>query len=213
MYPAWVDFRITKFRDVKSANLRFALIRVRVRRNPMYFVTNIIFPFFIIVSCSFSIFSIAPGNFGDVGDRLSVSVTILLTFTAFQSIIAEELPQTSEMLLIDWYISFAYLLQALLILGTAITIVNDDWDIDTITSIDNLFAVILGAFWILFSAFYISMRWKTIRNFYDCFCCKCCVLGKINYNSWEQRGQEEVKHWVDNDTQTVSYGKVIRNDV
>ena len=51
----------------------------------------------------------------DVGDRLALSVGILLTFTAFQSSINDELPSTSQMSWIHWYIFFAYVIQALLI--------------------------------------------------------------------------------------------------
>ena len=99
MYPALVDFRIRHKGD-ENTELRCALIRIRIRRNPSYFVANIIFPFFVIVSSSFSLFANPPS---EVSDRLGVSLTILLTFTAFQSIIADELPQTSEMLMIDYY--------------------------------------------------------------------------------------------------------------
>ena len=209
LYPAWVDFRVTKKKNHSS--LRFALIRVRVRRNPMYFIANIIFPLFVIVSCSFSIFSI-PAK--EIGDRLSVSVTILLTFTAFQSIIAEELPQTSDMLLIDWYIGMAYLLQALLVLTSCITaldIINNE---DTVDLLDWIFGFTFGSTWILFSIFYVSMRFATWRNCYDKCCCKlcCCCLGEINYNDWVKRGDEELRHWVQLSKRTESFNKIIRKE-
>ena len=129
-------------------------------------------------------------------------MTILLTFTAFQNIIAEELPQTSEMLLIDWYIGFAYLLQALLALGSCIASLNNDLDNDTIELIDSLFAIILGSLWVLFSLFYVSLRWETFRNFYDQCCC-----GNVIYNDWEMRGAKEIENWIINDMMVEGYDK------
>ena len=149
----------------------------------------------MIVSSSFSVFFISPDQ---VGERLSVSVTILLTFTAFQNIIAELLPQTSENLLIDWYIGFAYLLQVLLVLGSCLTSLNDDLSINVIKTIDQLFAIILGILWVSFSFFYVSMRWRTFTKLYDKICCDCCCLGRINYNNWERRGVQEETNWLRN---------------
>ena len=106
MYDAWVDFKVRrKEGDHKSTGLRFALIRLRIRRKSKDFLTNVILPFIVIVSTSFSIFSIPPD---DPADRLGVSVTILLTFTAFQSIVGDGLPQTSEVAICTYYLSNLY---------------------------------------------------------------------------------------------------------
>ena len=95
MYHAWVDFkvRLQLGNNRQSNGLRFALIRLRISRKPKQFMTNVILPFFIIVSSSFSIFAISPA---EPANRLGVSVGILLTFTAFQSVVGDSLPQTSE---------------------------------------------------------------------------------------------------------------------
>merc|ERR1711862_1007790 len=101
---------------------------------------------------------------GQTGERLSVSVTILLTFTAFQSVIADELPQTSAMLLIDYYIGFAYFLQFTLILGTFLTGLDTDFDMEFV---DNMLGIVSGSFWILFFLFFMSLRWRPCLSFYD----------------------------------------------
>ena len=95
MYHAWVDFKVRRQlgNNRQSNGLRFALIRLRISRKPKQFMTNVILPFFIIVSSSFSVFAISPA---EPANRLGVSVGILLTFTAFQSVVGDSLPQTSE---------------------------------------------------------------------------------------------------------------------
>merc|ERR1719384_1046267 len=110
---------------------------MRIQRNPTYFLMNVLFPFFVIVSCTFSIFAI---HFEDVGSRLEISVTILLTFTAFQNFIDNVLPDTSNMLLIDWYITFAYVVQLLLVLGACIVSADPIDDYDLLQRIDRGFA-------------------------------------------------------------------------
>merc|ERR1712224_1179853 len=103
------------------------------------------------------------------------------TFTAFQSIIAEELPQTSATLLIDYYIGFAYLLQFMLVFGTCVTALDiGDIEID-VGLLDVFLGIALAIVWISFSFFYISLQFKPFRLFYDKLCCACCCLGKANY--------------------------------
>merc|ERR1719242_1724854 len=58
MLPCWFHGKLSSSAYSDTAtdekvypNLRFALIRLRIERNPTYFLTNVLFPFFIIVSC------------------------------------------------------------------------------------------------------------------------------------------------------------------
>merc|ERR1711971_190001 len=198
MMPAWINFQAAKaaqnppFHKKANANLRFALIRMRINRKPAFFITNILFPFLMIVSCSFSIFTI---DYENVHERLGVSVTILLTFTAFQSIIADELPQTSAMLLIDWYICLAYLLQLLLVVCTSVVsvLLQMEVDIDTVHSVDWVFGGILSVVWLLFSLFYLSLKSETFLD----LCDRCCCFS-VTFNDWERRGQEEIDEWQHN---------------
>mmetsp|Transcript_31274 Transcript_31274/g.50273 ORF Transcript_31274/g.50273 Transcript_31274/m.50273 type:complete len:460 (+) Transcript_31274:278-1657(+) len=210
LYPSWVDFRVPKSTNakVKAPNLRFAMISLRIKRNPNYFVSNIIFPFFVIVASSFSVFAIPPS---DPGDRLSVSVTILLTFTAFQSIIAAELPQTAAMLFIDWYIGIAYTIQALLILGSCIASMTDHLELEVIQMIDYAMAIGLGSMWIALTLFYLLMRSKTFRACYD-RCCICCCFRKVTFNDWDIRSSEEIEAWIKNDADTVGFDRVKREE-
>ena len=132
---------------------------------------------FVDITGSFSIFSIAYEN---VHERLAVSVTILLTFTAFQTITAATLPQTSERKLVDWYIVLAYLLQMLLVACTCLvsTLIELDVGMDTVRRVDVAFGVILFAVWLLFSAFFLSLKWRTMQNVYACCCC--CKRKKVS---------------------------------
>ena len=99
----------------------------------------------------------------------------------------------------------AYLLQALLILGSCIASLHEQIPIETIELIDYLFCIVLGSIWIIFTLFYVSMRFKTFRDCYDSICCKCCCLGRVNYNDWSRRGDEEINGWIINDTQAVEF--------
>ena len=202
LMPAWIDFREDKLPSEKAkakqsekskANLRFALIRLRISRRPALYITNILFPLLMIVSCSFSIFSISYDN---VHERLAVSVTILLTFTAFQSLIKGELPETSKMLLIDWYICLAYLLQMLLVMCSSLVsvLISLDVDVDSVQFIDAASGTVLGLVWVLFSAFYFSLRYQTWLNLYGRCCC-CCCCRQVNFNDWKRRANAEIKSW------------------
>eukprot|EP01084_Bolivina_argentea_P231397 390250_1 len=136
-------------------------------------------PFFVIVASSFSQFFIDPD---EIGDRLGVAMGILLTFAAFQGAVGEELPQTGEMLLIDWYISAAYVIQTLLILEACLVSVDDDQiSMNTKNIIEYVFGIGLGVIWLLFSFIYVSM-WN--KKIFECYgrifrcCCKPFLGGR-----------------------------------
>lgn len=173
MLPAWIDFN----------TFAFKLIRLRIVPNPSFFTTHVLFPFLMIVSCSFSIFAI---DCQSAKERLGVSVIILLTCTAFQSLVADQLPQRSRMLLIDWWICLAFLIQILLVISTLLisALIQLDVDFDTIYFFDTAMGATLGAIWIIFSAFYLSLKNTTMLDLYD----KCCCCLNLSFNDWEGRG-------------------------
>ena len=176
MLPAWINF----------STFRFKLVRLRIDPKPDFFITNILFPFLMIVSCSFSIFAI---DFENGKDRLSVSVIILLTCTAFQSLISDQLPRRSEMMLIDWYIVFAFLIQIMLVISTLLiaALIQLSVDIETVYMFDSVFGATLGALWIMVSAFYLSLNNTSMRNVYD----KSCCCTKLSFNDWERRNAHD----------------------
>jgi len=200
LLPCWVVARTrhSKYAVNQSTvvqewpNLRFALIRLRIQRNPIYFITNVLFPLFVIVACSFSIFAI---DLDDTGSRLEISVTILLTFTAFQTFIDNMLPVTSEMLFSDWYISLAYMLQAMLILGSCVVgLMQDtgDYDHGTLQYVDWVFCLVMAIFWIGLSGFYLALYTQCCRDMFD--------------ESWDTRGRREISTW-NNSQKFLGYEK------
>eukprot|EP01084_Bolivina_argentea_P310370 537055_1 len=201
LFPVWCDFRSKKvFNNGKEFSGRYSMIRLRIARNPMFFFTNVLFPFFIIVSCSFAACVVSFGE--SLGDRFAVSVTILLTFTAFQNIIGEQLPETSVMLLLDYYILFAYLVQALIILETAIIAgLDDHWvSEESLEYIDNIIGGVLGGIWCIFSLFYMMLQVKCVRTCHD----KCCVCFEA-VGDWDKRSQREVELLTKAEKEIVGY--------
>eukprot|EP01084_Bolivina_argentea_P009056 16965_1 len=57
LFPVWCDFR-----SKNEFSGRYSMIRLRIARNPLFFFTNVLFPFFIIVSCSFAAFVVSFGE-------------------------------------------------------------------------------------------------------------------------------------------------------
>lgn len=78
-------------------------------RKPMYYVTNIIIPMLLLTYLSFLSFSVGmDGSRLDTGDRLSITLTLLLTAVAYKFVVASAIPQVSYMTLLDQHISFCF---------------------------------------------------------------------------------------------------------
>eukprot|EP01084_Bolivina_argentea_P192982 331171_1 len=202
LYTPWIDFRVRK-KNKQKHPARFALIRLRVDRNPLSFCINVLIPFFILVCCSFSVFAISRTS---IEARLSVSVTILLTFTAFQDAVEDKLPEGADILKVNKYIFWGYILQALLLLLFCIVYAvdySDYCDDETVEYCEIFFGAILALFWVgnsmnywiiklIFSPWWhvkkrrklgtLTEFWKTIEQKETAF--------------WINRANDETNKWV-----------------
>ena len=81
-------------------------VALTAQRKPLYFFWNIMLPMALIEALAYGSFAV-PRE--DVADRLSVSLTMVLTAVAFKQIIAAELPNVSYLTLLDMFVlaSFA----------------------------------------------------------------------------------------------------------
>lgn len=69
--------------------LHFTII---IQRKPLYYVTTLILPCAFITACALLVFWLPPES----GEKISLSVTILLAITVFLLLIAETLPTQSS---------------------------------------------------------------------------------------------------------------------
>merc|ERR1712130_28972 len=113
MLSPWVDFS-------KEQPLS---IRLRVERDPGFYAASIILPNFLIIAAAFAAFPVAidDEDFGFIADRLSVSVTLMLTAVAFKYVITEQLPKITYMTLMDYYLNLGFLMLTFLVCENALT--------------------------------------------------------------------------------------------
>merc|ERR1712154_286031 len=98
-----------------------------------------------------------------------------------------EMPHTSEMNLIDYYIGFAYLMQFLLVLSTGITSNLLSHDAEYAVMLDWTVAAVLGVIWLIISFFYMSLACAPLRKCYN----KCTSSGNLHFDDWEKRARDE----------------------
>ena len=72
----------------------FALLRytLKLERKPLYYMLNIVLPCVFITFCGMLVFLLPP----DSGEKVSMSVTMLLSSTVFLIIVAEIMPAQSD---------------------------------------------------------------------------------------------------------------------
>jgi hypothetical protein len=68
--------------------------RLIIRRRPLYYVFNMVFPCLLITLVAFLGFYLPPGS----TDKVSIGITTLLSITVFLMLVAESMPPTSEQL-------------------------------------------------------------------------------------------------------------------
>ena len=83
-----------------------ALFSINIERHWGFYFWRIILPLLIIITASWAVFWMRPN---ELGDRLSISFTALLTIVAFNFIVADTLPKISYLSLLDVLITITYL--------------------------------------------------------------------------------------------------------
>jgi hypothetical protein len=81
-------------------------MRINLQRKSFYYVLNVWFVVACIVSFVFCAWGLHPG---DVGNRLSVDLTLVLTLVAFRLVLESMLPKTSYMTWLDIYVMGAFM--------------------------------------------------------------------------------------------------------
>jgi hypothetical protein len=87
-------------------------MKLIIVRKCTYWTLNVVLPLFFMVCCSLVSFVLPPE---DVPNRLSVSLTMMLTMIAFKFIVTDKLPPVSYLTLIDSYILLCFMCMVLLI--------------------------------------------------------------------------------------------------
>lgn len=106
----------------QSEDLRLA-ISLRVDRRVDYYIYNILFPIYLIVSMGPVSFLVSPE---EVGERMGICLALLLTQITFKFIISGETPKTSTMTLLDKFVILSYLYIVAIVLQTVFLFVACD---------------------------------------------------------------------------------------
>ena len=70
----------------------FLRFTIYMRRKPLYYVMNIMLPCLMLSLLDLLVFCLPPES----GEKVSLGITVLLSFSVFLLVIADNVPQTSE---------------------------------------------------------------------------------------------------------------------
>ena len=100
--------------DLTYPGLRFVLC---VHRRPGYYIVNVVVPTGLIVLLCACQFQIAAE---DVAERMSVSLTLLLTTIAFKLVTSSMMPAVAYLTLLDRYVTLSSLMNFLAVLAAPV---------------------------------------------------------------------------------------------
>ena len=78
---------------------------IELTRVPMYYLCNIVLVVFVLVLVSFCVVGVP---FEDLADRMSITMTLMLTVVAFKFVIAGMVPPTPYLTFMDKYVLSAF---------------------------------------------------------------------------------------------------------
>lgn len=141
-------------------------IKIKLRRKSEGWLKNVILLLWLICSCAFAAFSLAPE---DLGDRFGIVLTLLLTATAFKFVVSDSLPKVTYMTVLDKYVSVCNLMLILFVLYFStvphLDVLHDAFDNDVHRAELTIFLPIAATIWILFNLI---------------FLCRVCRVNKIH---------------------------------
>ena len=86
-----LDHYETNGKTVSFPHLKYYIL---MKRRPFYYITKVVAPCIILSILMTLVFLIPP----EAGEKISLGITLLLSFTVFQLIIADSMPVTSDFL-------------------------------------------------------------------------------------------------------------------
>jgi len=180
----WIDMR----QDRGIYNFPFSLIRLRIRREPAFYLLNGVLPLFLVIMCSFASFVMPVEEFLD--GKLGYIITLLLTTAAFQYALSSDLPKSQESTMIDVYILYAYGILSFFTFEIAIVYKLYDSALDTMAAVFDYATVgVFALIWLWKSGQFLYMWWKITHSEID----------------WQKLSEVELKGW--------SVGKGVKIDV
>merc|ERR1712134_237751 len=135
---------------------KFSLIYIDVlaRRRSSYFVWNVMIPVFLISSVGCTVYGIPMS---DLADRLSVTLTLMLTNVAYKITVADSLPQLGYLTYLDYFTVFNFVF--LVILAFENLIVGRNADKDWAEDFDDWTLFAMSLVYVITSAIFIARAW------------------------------------------------------
>ena len=87
----------------------------KLRRRPLYHILNTVFPVILMASLTVFVFKLSPES----GERIGMSLTVLLAYAVYLTLISDSIPQTSNSVsVLSIYLSIILVLSALSVVLT-----------------------------------------------------------------------------------------------
>ena len=100
-------------------------ISLLAMRRPEYYLWNIEVPMFVLTSLTGLTWAVPPT---DVADRLSVSLTLVLTAVAYKLTVAANIPQVAYLTLLDKFVSLCFIFMVTVAVENSLVGVYDPTD-------------------------------------------------------------------------------------
>jgi len=152
MERPWCDYVWGLFQNT-------CFIRIRIERHSTYHLSHTATPLFMIVSAAFGAFFVP---IDEAADRLSVSLTAMLTAVAFQFNVADQLPDAGYNTAIDNYILFAFFTLFVVIIENMFMSSITSEDVASPENIDKVLGFFMYGFWVIYNAFFFmnTFSWR-----------------------------------------------------
>ena len=131
-HPEWTLLRTEAVYYLRPDNFWVVSFKFTLRRKVMFYVINIMLPIVLLSLMNCLVFLLPVES----GEKMTVSVTVFLSFAVFMSLINDSLPQNSDSLcLFSAYVAMQMCLSVCSIFMAAVIVFNFDKDRDS-TSFD-----------------------------------------------------------------------------
>jgi hypothetical protein len=146
-------------------------IYITIQRRVGFYISNVLFPIFLLVFISFISFILDASA---LGERMTITLTLLLTLVALKYIVAQYLPTTSYLTYLDMYILFSFL-WITLVAGQNVLMYYLDLpylieeevtgtQVDFITRMNRVSGILLTVIWVTFNSVVLLCLSRPIRK-------------------------------------------------